>query len=120
MHRRYSIKGKKVFQTIYKLGKRKQGQALRIITLPDLKENSAITKISPKVKIAITISKKYGKAWQRNKAKRRIRSILTKLISEIKDGFYIIISLKNQGRETSFLSLEKELKFLLKKSDLIN
>jgi len=121
VQRAYSIKGRKIFQTIYKFGERKNGQSVRIITLPDKKfsDLQIDSRVSPKVKIAIVINKKYGKAWERNKAKRRVRAICSGFLKELQDGFYIVINPKNESKRVSYQKIESELKFLLKKSGLI-
>ena len=64
-------------------------------------------------KIAFSVSKKYGKAVERNKAKRIARSICRKIIKEIKYyNFVVVIKLNSKNKE--YKELEQELFYIFK------
>ena len=51
-----------------------------------------------KLRIAVSVSKKYGHAFERNKAKRRVRNIMR----------------ENVAKEKEYNELKKEIQFLIK------
>ncbi len=64
-----------------------------------------------KTRIAISVSKKYGHAFERNKAKRITRNIFRKYVNMYKN-LDIVVVIKINNKFTSFQELEKEVKFL--------
>ena len=70
-------------------------------------------------KIGISISKKHGKAVQRNRIKRLIRAVYIPIISKIKSPYFIVFMPK-VSEEYSFMGFKKSIVYLLKKENLIN
>lgn len=66
-----------------------------------------------RLRVAISVSKKYGHAFERNKAKRRVRNIMRKYVGTIKN-YNLVIVIKNVAKETKYIELEKEIHFLIK------
>lgn len=64
-------------------------------------------------KVAFSVSKKYGKAFERNKAKRIAREITRKAISELKN-LKLVIVIKYNSKDQKFEILEKELLSIFK------
>lgn len=64
-------------------------------------------------KIAFSVSKKYGKAVERNKAKRRARSIVRKWLWKIKN-INMVIVIKPISKNQLFENLEKDLAYSIK------
>lgn len=67
-------------------------------------------------RFAISVSKKCGKAHQRNFQKRRVREIFRQ--HEIKN-YDVFIICKNTSMNLEFKELEKEILYLLRKGNLI-
>lgn len=71
-----------------------------------------------KSKVAISVSKKYGKAFQRNYAKRIAREILREQIKKTKNLEFVVV-IKENAKNTEFLTLKDELlnmiKYMIKK-----
>lgn len=64
-------------------------------------------------KVAFSVSKKYGKAFERNKAKRTAREITRKAINELKN-LKLVIVIKYNSKDQKFEILEKELLSIFK------
>jgi ribonuclease P protein component len=123
----YSLKGRNLFREVYQKGRRIQGTGIRIYILksnnnkyvkPDNSKNTSICKKS--IKIAIALTKSFGKAYIRNKAKRRIRAICTELFNELKEGFYIIIRIDSDFKNLSYEDQKRVIKSLFAKAGLLN
>lgn len=64
-------------------------------------------------KIAFSVSKKYGKAVERNKAKRRARSIIRSELKKI-NKVNIVVVIKTTSKESFYEDLEKDLLYCIK------
>jgi ribonuclease P protein component len=102
LKKRYRISEKKDFERIYSAGQKIKGEYGMLIGLEEEKLANC--------KFGLVVSKKIGKAHQRNKFKRRVRYVIQKLLNE---GFFekrsfkiTYIAFKNPE---TFESLEKEL-----------
>ena len=67
-------------------------------------------------RFAFSVSKKYGKAVERNKAKRIARSIFRKYLNVYHNIDFVVI-IKPSSKKANYDELENEVEFLL---DLIN
>lgn len=65
-------------------------------------------------KIAISVSKKYGKAFERNKAKRRVREIIRPSLS-LFNNKKVVIVVKTNSKNIDFNILKEELLILMKR-----
>lgn len=73
-----------------------------------------------KSRFSVTVSKKVSKsAVDRNKIRRRVYSLLRKHISNIKDGYRIVISVKSGTDKIDIKDLNKELESDFVKSGLL-
>lgn len=68
-------------------------------------------------KFAVSVSKKYGNAVQRNKIKRQIREIISKI--DIINNVDIFIVVKPNKPQESFDEMKKSLSTLLKRQKLL-
>ena len=108
LKKKYRISDKKDFERIYRLGKKIKGEFGMLVGLEDEKVDNC--------EFGVVVSKKIGKAHQRNKFKRRVRNIIQELLHE---GFFenkklkiTYIAFKNPE---TFEVLEKELREQFKK-----
>lgn len=65
-------------------------------------------------KVAISVSKKYGKAFERNKAKRRVREIIRPYLS-LFNNKKVVIVVKTNSKDVEFNILKEELLILMKR-----
>ncbi len=123
----YSLKGRNLFKEVYLKGRKIQDTGIRVYTLklktgedvkPDNNGNG-LDKIK-NIKIAIALTRSFGKSHIRNKAKRRIRAICAELLSEIKEGFYIIIRIDSDFNDVSFEDQKRIIVTLFTRAGLLN
>ena len=102
------LKKQKDFDLVFNKGSRVYSKSL---TLLFIKKDS--------LKIGISVSKKHGKAFLRNKIKRLIRASIVNFKDKFNDNYYVVIVPKVL-EEYSYLVFLKDLEYTLKKGKLIN
>lgn len=70
-------------------------------------------------KAGFSVTKKVGKAVTRNKIKRRLKAIVTNLQNDILDKHTLIFVAKPGITDCTFADLEGQVKYLLKKANLL-
>ena len=113
-----------LYSKAYKKGKKAVGALLAVYVLPDYRKH-ALMKANPEKKcinrIGLTVGKKIGGAVERNRAKRLIRHAYKHIDTEtpVKAGHLIVLVAREAigGKKTP--DVERELKKLLKKLELI-
>ncbi|NLM75797.1 MAG: ribonuclease P protein component [Clostridiaceae bacterium] len=100
----------KEFNRVYTKGKYSASRNLVVYALPN-NLNA--------VRIGITTSKKIGNAVTRNRMRRLIRENLRIIDVQIKVGMDIVIVARKAEDTASFHTVKKELRYLLKKLNLI-
>ncbi len=123
----YSLKGRNLFKEVYLKGRRIQGTGIRVYTLKsinrnDVKPDNGSNGLHGKknIKIAIALTKSFGKAHIRNKAKRRIRVICTELLNDLKDGVFIIVRIDSEFNNLKFDDQKRVIVSLFAKAGLFN
>ncbi len=127
MKRLYSLKGRKVFQTVFRDGRRIAGSGVILIVLRDDRTNQKRGKIGNggkgktemNSKIAITVRKRYGNAVARNRTKRILRAACRDVIPALKQGYYIIIQPKDSFKDMRFIEIRNDIKRVFSKSGVI-
>lgn len=109
MKRAFSLKGRKAFKEVFQNGKRYRQKGFQIIVLYG---------DQPYTKMGISINRRYGKACERNLAKRQIRAIWTGSFANIKQGFRIVIRPENEAKLMKYNEKELILKKLLCKAEV--
>lgn len=71
----------------------------------------------PHFRYAVSVSKKYGNAVERNKIKRRIREIIAS--SDVNNQYDLFIVIKNDAKSLSFDELKSSLELLMKKQNVL-
>lgn len=126
MKRIYSLKGRNLFKEVYLKGRKIQGTGIRLFILKSSMsgcaepDNSCNRSSVKKIKIAIALTKSFGKAYIRNKIKRRIRAICTQLFNDLKDGFYIIIRIDGDFKTLAYEDQKGIIKSLFAQAGLFN
>jgi len=92
------VKGRD-FRRVYRLGRKMQGKKLKLYYFPN---HQGITRFG------FSISKKVGKAVQRNLLKRRLREICRKYIFDFLPGWDIILVAREDAAAAPFSELEQE------------
>jgi len=121
----YSLKRRNLFKEVYRKGRKFRGKGIQIFVV-ELKENDEIKSYTAassgykQIKIGVTISKRYGKANARNRAKRRIKSICAELLNEMEDGYCMIIRPGINFKEISYEQSRIYIRSLLQKAGVIN
>lgn len=93
------IRKKKEFNHLYKKGKRYRGKYFNLIYLSSASSFS---------RMAVVVSKKVGSAVKRNKIKRWIRTLFRRNKHLFKNPFDIIIIVKKEILEASWLKLQDD------------
>jgi len=75
---------------------------------------------SNNIRIGFSISKKIGKANQRNLLKRQLREVVRKKIELLKPGYDLIFIARQKIKGKSYYDVEKSMEFLLKKGRVLN
>lgn len=112
MQRKYIIKKQTEIESVIKTK-----QVVKNCYFSIYYDNSLINN-SANFMFCLSIGKKFGKAYQRNKIKRQIREIIRNNKSRIKNVSFVII-IRPKANMLSFQEIEKNILFLLKKGSII-
>lgn len=105
MEKRYRLKKNRAFQYVYRKGR---SAACRDLVLLVAKGHG--------LQVGFSVSKKVGNAVTRNRIKRRLRECFRPHLGDVKNGLYVIVARPSAANAT-FLSLQKDVAYLLKKQD---
>lgn len=121
------LKGRKIFQEVFRRGKRFSAHGVRIIIV---RIDQDIELYFKKLKrdydrdrdiiMGITISRKCGNAVYRNRMKRRTKSIFRELLPAIKTGYIIVASLDDAGEKPDYTAVRTVLNTLLIRAGALN
>ena len=98
------------FNYIYKNGTHFSSSALVLYVTPSKTKS---------IKVGFAVTKKIGKAVQRNAVRRRLREIVQKQLPNLKQNYNIIVVAKEGITDFDFAYLESEFVGLVKKAELI-
>ena len=105
MERRYRLQKNRAFQYVYRRGHSVACRDLVMLLAP-----------AKQLKVGFSVSKKVGKAFVRNKVKRRLRECIRPHLGDVKNGLYVIVA-RPSAAEATFQSLQRDVAYLLKKQD---
>lgn len=97
----YRLRRRKDFKKIYKKGFSAPG---RYVVLYALEDNNLET-----IRFGFSVSRKIGKAVQRNRSKRILREVCRRNINFFVAGFDVIIIARRKIKEASYREIEKDL-----------
>ena len=103
MERQYRLQKNRAFQYVYRRG---HSVACRDLVMLAAKGRE--------LKVGFSVSKKVGNAVTRNRVKRRLRECFRPYLGDVKPGLYIIVA-RPSAAEATFQSLQRDLRYLLKK-----
>ena len=105
------LKKRKEFAYIYKNGKRFNSKNLSLVLI-----NSKLNV----TRVGFSVSNKVGKAVQRNKIKRQLRSIVREQLNNLRIHQNFVLIAHPTIVECDFSKMEAEVLSLLKKGNLLN
>ena len=105
MERRYRLQKNRAFQYVYRKGHSTACRDLVLLRAP-----------GRELKVGFSVSKKVGNAVIRNRIKRRLRECFRPHLGDVKPGLYVIVA-RPSAAEATFQSLQKDVRYLLKKQD---
>ena len=109
MRRKYRLRRNNDFQQVRQHGKFNASPLMVLAFLRNELDHS---------RFGFVVSKRLGKAVQRNKIKRRMREATRLRIPQIKPGFDLVLIARQPIREANYTEIEQSLQHLLKKSGL--
>ena len=107
MERQYRLKKNRAFQYVYRKG---HSAACRDLVM--------LFARGRELKVGFSVSKKVGNAVTRNRVKRRLRECFRPWLGDVKTGLYVIVA-RPSAAEATFRSLQKDVRYLLKKQDAL-
>jgi ribonuclease P protein component len=110
------------FEQIYRQGKRRKGSLCALAWLPiPGKEGCPSDSYEPSTQFAVVVSKKVSRqAVQRNRIRRWIKAALYPLLSQVKPGYWVIITARESAQQAQSLVLQKEVVDLVTAAGLLN
>jgi ribonuclease P protein component len=105
------LRNNEEFQAVYKRGRRTSGA---VLTLVALKQDP-----SGQTRLGLSVSRKVGKAHDRNTLKRRLREIFRLQADRLEPGWDLVLVAKPCGRIFDTPRLREELAGLFKRASLL-
>ena len=86
-----------------------------------VRKNSEFTKIyqDSELKIGFSVSKKNGKAHERNLIKRRLRAAAKEYLTEISRGYDLVFLARAPIKKANYQEIKRDMSYLLKKSGVL-
>lgn len=109
MQKNWRLRSPKLFKKVYQEGKYSLNNLLVIHFLAWEGET----------KIGFSVSKKIGGAVVRNKVRRRLKAILSKVVADLKEGVLIVFVARPPAATASFDQLKSSVINLLKRAKLL-
>lgn len=110
MDRKKKIKSKKDYDRVYQRGRRYSARSCVVLwTNNDLGNN----------RYGIVVSKKVGKAVERNRARRRLREVIRKMDNRMLQGYDVVVVAKKGAVDMAFVELVWDCERVFKKAGLL-
>lgn len=109
MEKKYRLRRNKDFQYTYRKGRSIRHPLLVLIYRRTNRIES---------RIGFSITKKFGKAVQRNRIKRQLREILRLQLQQLKQGYDVIFVVRKEAKGASYHELDGAVHNLLKRGKL--
>lgn len=111
IQKEHRLKKNRQFNYIYRRGNAKHSKYISLIFIK--------TKYKP-FKIGFTVSKKIGKAVDRNKVKRRLKDIVRDYVPQLKEEYNYIVLARPGIADLEFSELKEIVKNIFIKADVLN
>lgn len=111
MNKTVPLKKNYEFLRAYKKGKFFVGKYITMYAIPNRSSSN---------RLGITVSKKFGNSVRRNRLRRLIKENYRLFEDFIKCGYDIVFVSRNTEEMPDFVSVKKEMKFLLKKLNVFD
>ena len=99
------------FDLIFRTGHRQTGRLVRLLFFESPTIDST--------RFGVTVSKKIANAVKRVRGRRILREAIRRLKPWVKDGFWIVVSLRGAGLDVSAREIYFDLAKLMKRQDLL-
>ncbi|KXG76376.1 Ribonuclease P protein component [Fervidicola ferrireducens] len=109
MNKRLRLTKNFEFMSVYKKGRR---AGCPLFTMYAKENDLGYTRLG------VSVSKKIGKSVARNKVKRRIKEAFRTSYDEVKRGFDVVISVKEEVKNADYHEIKRQMINLLKKLNL--
>ena len=124
MKKSYSLKGKRCFSGVFNSGKRFRARGLQCTVaagcgMPGVEGFTCNRKNDSDVKIGIVINRRYGKAHERNKAKRRLKAICSSSLPGFKGGQCMMIKITDDFKHMSYQDAGAAFEQMMKKAGVL-
>ncbi len=106
MQKEYRIRKNGQFQYVYRKG---SAASCRELTLLYIR--------APRLQVGFSVSKKVGKAFMRNRIKRRLRAAFSSQTNNLKCGYYVF-AVKPLAAQADYRTLLSSMRYLLRKQNL--
>jgi ribonuclease P protein component len=116
VNRNYCLKGRKNFEMLFKGGIRLRSGNFQLVLL---RAGQTVPEKGDYPKIGIMVSRRFGKAHDRNKIKRRIRSILHEYLPRVRKEAVMVVRANDWSNKLSYSEMSHEIGALLRKSMLL-
>lgn len=119
-----AIQENHLYQKAFRRGQRRSGQYVTVCVLKDL-HAKRLMKANPQKqylnRIGLSVPKREGGAVERNRVKRILRAGLAAVrkAHPLKTGYLIVISARQGIENQKSTAIEKELKYIFKKLDML-
>ncbi len=110
MKRRYRLRKNSDFQRVRRFGRSKAASMVVILKLVNNLDHS---------RFGFAVSKRIGKAVQRNKVKRRMREIVRLKLDDIETGWDVVFIAREPIKSATYAQIERNMHSLLAKMDLL-
>jgi ribonuclease P protein component len=110
MNKKFRLRKNYQFNYVYKNGKALSNEFCTVVFC---KNNASFARVG------FSVSKKFGKAAKRNRARRRVKEIVRALFPQLDSRYNFIFLPKQPSLDANFQLLQKSIESLLKKGALL-
>jgi len=121
LKKQYSLKGRCCFSAVFDGGRLFKSRTITFTVLQEcpLTCHKKTAAASGCPKFGIVVSKRYGKAHDRNKARRRFRAAIAPYTGTFEQSFCVVVRFTNQYKDAAFVDIQNDVLYLLRKSSLL-